>query len=181
MADKYVNATDLQEIATWGYDQFPAKSDFNTLSGTVDGLVQTGAEKNTIQTISVNNTPVSPDINRNVNVSVPTKTSDLTNDSTFQTQAQVTAAINSAVSSAYKYKGSVATVADLPSSDNVVGDVYDVQSTGVNYAWTGTAWDALGSYVDTSSFWTSQSGQSNTLVAMTVQEVRAILYPSSGT
>lgn len=178
MADKYVNATDLQEIATWGYDQFPAKSDFNDLSDTVDDLVEAGGEKNKIESISVNSTPVVPDINRNVNITVPTKTSDLTNDSTYQTLAQMNAAINSAVASAYKYKGSVATVADLPASGNVAGDVYDVQSTGVNYAWTGTAWDALGSYMDTSAFWTSQSGQTNTLQAMTIQEVRAILYPS---
>jgi hypothetical protein len=44
----------------------------------------------------------------------------------------------------YKYKGSVATVSDLPSSDNTTGDVYNVESTGMNYAWNGSAWDALG-------------------------------------
>lgn len=44
----------------------------------------------------------------------------------------------------YKYKGSVATVSNLPSSNQSVGDVYNVGSTGMNYAWNGTAWDALG-------------------------------------
>lgn len=48
------------------------------------------------------------------------------------------------IASMYKYKGSVATVSDLPSSDNTTGDVYNVESTGMNYAWNGTAWDALG-------------------------------------
>ena len=59
------------------------------------------------------------------------------------------------------------------------GDVYDVQSTGVNYAWTGTAWDALGQYVDVSVLWTSTTGQANTLEAMTVAEINAILNPSA--
>jgi hypothetical protein len=53
-------------------------------------------------------------------------------------------ALKSDISSMYKYKGSVATVSDLPSSDNTTGDVYNVESTGMNYAWNGSAWDALG-------------------------------------
>lgn len=44
----------------------------------------------------------------------------------------------------YKYKGSKATVAALPSSGNTTGDVWDVQADGMNYAWNGSAWDALG-------------------------------------
>lgn len=52
--------------------------------------------------------------------------------------------INSAVTNMYKYKGSVATVSALPSSDNTTGDVYNVEASGMNYAWNGTAWDALG-------------------------------------
>ena len=48
------------------------------------------------------------------------------------------------ISNVYKYKGSVATVADLPASGNSVGDTYNVNSSDMNYCWTGTAWDALG-------------------------------------
>lgn len=44
----------------------------------------------------------------------------------------------------YVYKGSVATYADLPTTGLTVGDVYNVEADGMNYAWTGTAWDALG-------------------------------------
>ena len=97
----------------------------------------------------------------------------------YQTESDVDSKIATAVSSAYKYKGSVATVADLPASGNETGDVWDVQATGVNYAWTGTAWDALGSYVDTSVLWTSVTGQTNTLEAMTVAEINAILNPTT--
>lgn len=95
------------------------------------------------------------------------------------TQSEVDSAISSAVTSAYKYKGSVATIQDLPSSGQTVGDVYDVQATGVNYAWNGTTWDALGSYVDTSLYWTNQTGQTNTLEAMTVAEINTILNASA--
>jgi len=58
--------------------------------------------------------------------------------------AASTYATKSEISSAYKYKGSVASVSDLPSTGNTVGDVYDVQSTDMNYAWNGTEWDQLG-------------------------------------
>lgn len=48
------------------------------------------------------------------------------------------------LASVYKYKGTKATFAELPSTGNTVGDVWDVTETGMNYGWTGTAWDALG-------------------------------------
>jgi hypothetical protein len=102
-------------------------------------------------------------------ISVPTKVSDLTNDSNYQTGQQVSAAITAALTSAYRYKGSVATVNDLPASGNTAGDVYDVQATGVNYAWTGSAWDALGSIVDISTLW----GKSE-LTAITTGEIDVI-------
>lgn len=44
----------------------------------------------------------------------------------------------------YTYKGSVANVASLPTENVANGDVYNVESSGMNYAWTGTEWDALG-------------------------------------
>lgn len=53
-------------------------------------------------------------------------------------------ALKSDLTSIYKYKGSVANYASLPATDNVVGDVWNVEATGMNYAWTGEDWDALG-------------------------------------
>lgn len=166
--------SDLFQLATVNY--------VNDNGGKIDTISVNGAQ----QTI----------INKNVDITVPIKVSDLTNDSNFQTdtqvastvstalansgnpyqtQTEVASAISQAVASAYVYKGSVATVQDLPSTGQTVGDVYDVQATGVNYAWNGTIWDALGPYVDTSVLWTSQTGKSNTLEAMTVAEINAIL------
>ena len=50
----------------------------------------------------------------------------------------------SEVAGAYIYRGSVAGSDALPASGAAVGDVYNVEDTGMNYGWTGTAWDALG-------------------------------------
>lgn len=61
------------------------------------------------------------------------------------TSGGIYSAFATAISGAYKYKGSVATQEDLPSSGNSVGDVWNVQADGMNYAWNGTSWDSLGS------------------------------------
>lgn len=140
--------------------RFATEAYVDTNGGKIDKIQVNGTD----QTIT----------NKTVNITVPTKVSDLTNDSAFQTETQVDAKISAAVTSAYKYKGSVATVADLPASGNVTGDVYDVQATGINYAWTGTAWDALGQLIDTSLLWSKAE-----LTAMTVAEINAILNPSA--
>ena len=60
--------------------------------------------------------------------------------------------IDGKVSAVYKYKGSVATYSVLPSSGLTIGDVYNVESDGQNYAWTGSAWDSLGSTIDLSNY-----------------------------
>ena len=80
---------------------------------------------------------------------IPDAVSDLTNDLQFQTQTQVQQTVNqavqTAVSAVYKYKGSVANQSALPSDPKpATGDVYNVEDTGMNYAWNGTSWDALG-------------------------------------
>ena len=62
--------------------------------------------------------------------------------------------IDSKIASVYKFKGSVATYDDLPSTDLTIGDVYNVEDTGENYAWTGTAWDKLAGEIDLSNYYT---------------------------
>lgn len=61
------------------------------------------------------------------------------------TSGGIYSAFATAVAGMYRYKGSVATVGDLPESGNSVGDTYNVQADGMNYAWNGTSWDSLGS------------------------------------
>ena len=139
---------------------------------TEDYVDQNGGK---IDTIKVNGTAQTI-TQKAVDITVPTKLSDLTNDgdgttgSTFPTPAEMNTAIGQAVASAYVYKGSVATVADLPASGNTTGDVYDVQANGVNYAWNGSAWDALGQIVDTSLLWAKAD-----LVAITTAEIDTII------
>lgn len=53
-------------------------------------------------------------------------------------------ALRSDLSSVYKYKGSKVNYAALSESGNEIGDVWNVEDTGMNYAWTGEGWDALG-------------------------------------
>jgi len=60
------------------------------------------------------------------------------------TDAYTKTEIDNKIASVYKYKGSVATYAGLPTEDLVIGDVYNVTNSGVNYAWTGTEWDDIG-------------------------------------
>lgn len=65
--------------------------------------------------------------------------------------AYTKAEVDEKVTSVYKYKGSVANYASLPKTGLTVGDVYNVEDTGKNYAWTGSVWDDLGGIFDTSS------------------------------
>lgn len=55
-----------------------------------------------------------------------------------------TYALKTDITNMYKYKGSKATTSALPTSGNVVGDVWNVEAGGMNYVWNGEEWDALG-------------------------------------
>lgn len=72
------------------------------------------------------------------------------------TSGGIYSAINTAIGSVYRVKGTKATYAELPSSGNVAGDVWNVTAAygnypaGTNWVWTGSAWDALGGEIDLS-------------------------------
>lgn len=76
--------------------------------------------------------------------------------------AASTYALKTDITNMYKYKGSVATVSALPASGNTTGDVYNVEATGMNYAWDGTAWDALGEIFTITSI---SNGDIDTIIA----------------
>ena len=168
MSDQRLNKTGLAYFYNRLKTIFASKSALEALAGRVDDIVTTGGEPNVIEAVLRNGTAL-PVSGKAVDVTVPTKVSQMTNDSGFQTADQVRTAISSAVASAYRYKGSVATYAGLPASP-AAGDVYDVQETGMNYAWNGSAWDALGQFIDTSSLWTAAN-----LTAITTAEIDAIV------
>lgn len=129
---------------------FATQAALATLDGRVDELVAEGGEPNTIESVKVNGTALSPDASKAVDVPVPTKTSDLANDSGFQTASQVSSAISTALASAVTYRGTVATYAELPSSGQSTGDMWNVSADGMNYVWSGSAWDAQAPTVDLS-------------------------------
>lgn len=55
-----------------------------------------------------------------------------------------TYALKSDMTAMYRYRGSKTSYAALPTAGREVGDVWNVEDTGMNYAWTGETWDALG-------------------------------------
>ena len=77
--------------------------------------------------------------------------------------------IDGKLTGAMHYKGQVATYSALPSSGNVQGDVWNVESDGHNYAWNGTGWDKLAGEVDLSAYATTEA--MNTALAKKVDKV----------
>lgn len=85
----------------------------------------------------------------------------------------------------YTYKDSVATYADLPTTGQKIGDVYNVETAdpdhgikaGDNVAWNGTKWDVLAGNHDLSGY--AQLNSSNTFTALNA--FRANLAVSNGT
>lgn len=68
---------------------------------------------------------------------IPTTVAELTDAGNYAKKSDLT--------NVYRYKGSKATYSQLPTSGNVVGDVWDVVAdNGMNYGWNGSAWDPLG-------------------------------------
>lgn len=85
----------------------------------------------------------------------------------------------------YQYKGSVATYADLPTTGQKVGDVWNVETAdpdhgikaGDNVAWDGAQWDILGGNHDLSGY--AQLNLANTFTALNT--FRANIAVSRGT
>ena len=59
--------------------------------------------------------------------------------------------VDSKFTSVYIFKGSVDTIEDLPTEDNIIGDVWNVRKNDTNYAWTSEGWDALGGTAELAS------------------------------
>ena len=135
----------------------------------LEEITSVGGEPNAIEVIKVNGVAeeIEPS-DKSVDISVPTKVSQLQNDSGYQTAANVEQTLTSKnyatksdISSVYKAKGSVETYAELPSSNQQIGDVYNVETAdsahnvkaGDNVVWTGDEWDVLSGTVDLSNYY----------------------------
>ena len=107
-----------------------------------------------------------------------------THEADFSNPHKVTAE-QLGLTTVYQYKGSVATYADLPTTGQKVGDVWNVETAdpdhgikaGDNVAWDGAQWDILGGNHDLSGY--AQLNLANTFTAL--NSFRANIVVSSGT
>lgn len=139
-----------------------AEGEIDTLQTTIgnenSGLVQkVNSNASAIATLQNEKANATGDAGKTFSVATPTA------DSHAATKKYV----DTAVASVYKVKGTKATKADLPTTGNTTGDVWNVTAAsgtlgssdyvpaGTNYVWTGSAWDALGGTVDLSTYATN--------------------------
>ena len=107
-----------------------------------------------------------------------------THEADFNNPHKVTAE-QLGLTTVYQYKGSVATYADLPTTGQKVGDVWNVETAdpdhgikaGDNVAWDGAQWDILGGNHDLSGY--AQLNLANTFTALNT--FRANIIVSNGT
>ena len=107
-----------------------------------------------------------------------------THEADFDNPHKVTAE-QLGLTAVYQYKGSVATYADLPTTGQKVGDVWNVETAdpdhgikaGDNVAWDGAQWDILGGNHDLSGY--AQLNSANTFTASNT--FRANIKVSNGT
>lgn len=107
-----------------------------------------------------------------------------THEADFNNPHKVTAE-QLGLTTVYQYKGSVATYADLPTTGQKVGDVWNVETAdpdhsikaGDNVAWDGAQWDILGGNHDLSGY--AQLNLANTFTALNT--FRANIAVSNGT
>jgi hypothetical protein len=107
-----------------------------------------------------------------------------THEADFNNPHKVTAE-QLGLTTVYQYKGSVATYADLPTTGQKVGDVWNIETAdpdhgikaGDNVAWDGAQWDTLGGNHDLSGY--AQLNSANTFTALNT--FRANIIVSNGT
>ena len=152
----YENATSTQAGLMSGADKGNLDQAVAKLSG-----VETGAQENVIEVVKVNNSALTPDSNKAVNITVPTKVSQLDNDSQYitkavsdltnyykKTETYTQTEINNKISAIPKF--SISVVQALPTSDISSTTVYLV-TTGnetnnlyTEYIYVNNAWEILG-------------------------------------
>ena len=107
-----------------------------------------------------------------------------THEADFNNPHKVTAK-QLGLTTVYQYKGSVATYANLPTTGQKVGDVWNIETAdpdhgikaGDNVAWDGAQWDTLGGNHDLSGY--AQLNSANTFTALNT--FRANIAVSNGT
>lgn len=107
--------------------------------------------------------------------SIVTATGQMTEQQAADTRANIGAVSIDDIGTVFTLKGGVATVADLPSTGNSVGDVYYVEAVSAGYIWlTSTTqpngyWEELGETIDLSAYQLKpvESQQTGSIVTIT--------------
>lgn len=160
-------------LASSTIDGLMSKNDYSKLL-----TIEADAQVNIIEYVSVNGVALTI-TNKGVNIIVPTgalANKDKISQSDFDTalttafnalitSSQVDTKISTALTNYYtkteidnkvsyifRWKGTKASVGDLPSTNNDIGDVWHVTADNGEYAWNGTAWELLGGTIDLSAY-----------------------------
>ena len=121
-------------------------NDYTTEEKTKLAAVESGAQVNIIESISVNGNAQTP-TSKAVNISVPTNNNQLTNGAGYQTATQVNTAISNALASIHSFEYEI--VQALPQT-GVQGTIYliaDPSGTGdsyVEYIYVNNSFEKLG-------------------------------------
>ena len=96
------------------------------------------------------------------------------------TKIATTAFVSSAIStlgSVLNYKGTKATVSALPTSGNIIGDVWHVTANSGEYAWDGTEWQELGTAISIPA----NTGNSTTGISIAAHGTGTVIGVQSST
>lgn len=177
VSDVPTNTSDLTNDSGFVSDAGYVHTDVNFTSAKDAKLtgVEDGAEVNIIETVKVNGTALTP-ASKAVDVSVPTTVAELSDASDYAKKTDLVGGMT--------YKGSVQTYANLPSTGQVNGDMWNVATAdathgiaaGDNVVWNSAtaSWDVLRGDIDLSGY-----VQESELVAITNAEIDAIVGGSN--
>ena len=112
----------------------------DTLKNKLDNI-ESNAEVNTISTISCNNTPVSPDVNKNVNITVPVNTSDLVNDNNTVTDANYVHTDNNYTTAEKEKLANLGTASQKDFTTQITQNSEDLITSGAVYTGLGLKLD----------------------------------------
>lgn len=141
--NNFVKKVDGKGLSTNDY----TNEDMTKLAGIAEGATKTVvtdglSSTSTTNALSAKQGKVLDEKISAVSASIPKTVASLSDAGNY--------ALKTDLATVYKWKGSVAKESDLPKSGMAVGDTYDIQSdstygsAGTNVAWTGSAWDSLG-------------------------------------
>ena len=134
------------------------KSEMNTIKSQVDTAVSTAqqsatkAEEQAEIAKGYANQASTGQVQANWTDTDPESKGYIQNKPDIYTKAEV----NKLLTSTMHYKGTKPTQSELPSTGNVIGDVWNVTDTDTNYAWNGSTWDAFSSSIDLSGYATKE-------------------------